>query len=100
EFDQGVKNSEIALLHSDFEGLHVEPVAREHALGIAPLGIGRRPPSPDLRLVDDVIVDQGCSVNDFDHSAELYRTSALIVEELRGKQKQRRTYALATTSAK
>ena len=31
EFDQHVENAEIALLHRDFERLHVEPVAGQHA---------------------------------------------------------------------
>ena len=66
EFDQRVENAEVALLHRDLEGLHVEPVAGQHALRIAPLRIGRGTAAARLGLVDDVVVNQGRGVNDLD----------------------------------
>ena len=70
EFDQRVENAEVALLHRDLEGLHVEPVAGQHALGISPVRVGRRAPAPGLGLVDDVVVHQRGGVNDLDHRAQ------------------------------
>jgi hypothetical protein len=32
QVNQNVQHAEVALLHGDLEGLHVEPVAGEHAL--------------------------------------------------------------------
>ena len=43
--DQQVENVEIALPQRDLEGLHVEPVARQHAGVVAPLHVGRGPPA-------------------------------------------------------
>src|SRR3954469_18719834 len=39
EFDQGVENTEVPLLHGKLESLHVQPVARQHAFGISPLRV-------------------------------------------------------------
>ena len=99
EFDQGVEDAEVALLHRDLEGLHVEPVAGQHALRIAPLRIGRGTAAPRLGFVDDVVVHQGCGVNDLDHRAQPDRALTLVVEQLRGKQQQRRADSLAAARA-
>jgi hypothetical protein len=32
QFNEGVQNPEVSLLHRDLEGLHVQPVARQNAL--------------------------------------------------------------------
>ncbi len=99
EFDERVENAEIALLHRDFEGLHVEPVAGQHAFGISPLRVGRRTAAAGLGLVDDVVVNQRGSVNDLDDGAESNGTTSLIVQQLRGKQQQGRTDSLAAAGA-
>ena len=85
EFDQRVENAEIALLHRDFEGLHVEPVAGQHALGISPLRVCRRAAAAGLGLVDDVVVNQRGSMDDLDDGAESNGTTSPIVQQFRGK---------------
>ena len=95
QFDQRVENAEIALLHRDLERLHVEPVARQHALRVAPLRIRGGPAAARLGLVNDVVVHQRRGVNDLDHRAKPHRAAALVVEQFRRKQKQRRTNPLA-----
>ena len=99
QFDQRVENAEIALLHRDLEGLHVEPVAGQHALRIAPLRIGRRTAAARLRFIDNVVVNQRRGVDDLDHRAQTNRAAALVVEQLRGKQQQRRADSLAAAGA-
>ncbi len=42
EADQQVENLEVALAQGDLEGLHVEPVAGQHAGVVAPLHVGGR----------------------------------------------------------
>jgi hypothetical protein len=32
QFNQSVENAEVSLLHCHLEGLHVKPIARQHAL--------------------------------------------------------------------
>src|SRR4051794_18466330 len=78
EFDKGVENAEVPLLHGNLESLHVQPVARQHALGVSPLRVGRRTAAPGFRIVDDVIVNEGGRVNNLDDSAESNRTSSLV----------------------
>src|SRR3954468_6832918 len=95
EFDEGVENPEVPLLHGDLESLHVQPVARQDALGISPLGIRGRTTTPGFRIVDDVIVNQGGRVNDLDDSAESNRATSLVLQQLGGKQQQSRTNSLA-----
>src|SRR5271155_2137583 len=53
QFDEHVEDAEIALLHGDFEGLHVEPVAGEYAHRVAPLRVGRGTAAADLGFIDD-----------------------------------------------
>ena len=84
QFDQHVEDAEVALLHGDLEGLHVEPVAGQHALRVAPLRVGRRTSAASLGLVDDVVVDQRRGVNDFDDRGELDRARAFVAEQLGG----------------
>ena len=97
QVDECIEDGEVALLHCDLEGLHVEPVAGQHALGVAPLRVGCRTSAPGLRLVDDVVVHQGGGVNDLHHSAELDGALAAIVHQLAGEQQQGRAQALAAT---
>jgi len=99
QIDEGVENAKVALLHGDFESLHVEPVTCQHALGIAPLGIRRRTAAPGLSFVNDVVVDQGRGVNDLDHCPEFYGTPSLVVEQLSGQQQQHRTDTLSPALA-
>ena len=81
QFDQRVENAEVALLHRDFESLHIEPVARQHALRIAPLGIGGGPAAAGLSLVDNVVVHQRRGMNDLNDRAQLHRATSPIVEQ-------------------
>ena len=99
QFDERVENGEVALLHRDFEGLHVEPVAGEHALGVAPLRVGGGTAAARLRFVDDVVVDQGRGVNDLDHRAQLDGAMSRVVQQLAGEQQQRGPQALAAAGA-
>ena len=91
--------AEIALLHGDLEGLHVEPVAGEHAFRVTPLRVGGGTAAANLRLVNDVVVNQRGGVDDLNHRRELDRARAFIAEELRGEQQQRGAYALAAAGA-
>ena len=90
EFDEGVEDAEIALLHRDLEGLHVEPVAGQHALRIAPLRVGGGTAAAGLGFVDDVVVDQRGGVDDLDDRAQSDGALALVVEELGGEQQAAR----------
>ena len=80
QFDQHVENAEIALLHGDLEGLHVEPVAGQHAFRVAPLRVGGGTPAANLRLVNDVVVNQRRGVDDLNHGRQLDRARAFIAE--------------------
>src|SRR5205085_647383 len=99
QFDERVENAKIALLHGDFESLHVEPVAGQHTFRISPLSVRGGTPAPGLRLVDDVVVYQGGSVNDFNDRAQPDGAASLIIEEPRRKQQQSRAYAFAPAGA-
>ena len=70
EIGEQIEDVEVALLQRDLKGLHVEPVAGEDALGVAPDGVGRGTAAAGFGFVDDVVMNQGCGVNDFDDGAE------------------------------
>ena len=70
EVDQGIEDGEVALCDGDLEGLHVEPVAGEDALGVAPLRVGGGAAAAGLGFVDDVVVHQRRGVDDLDDGAQ------------------------------
>ena len=86
QIDERVEDVKIALLHGDLEGLHVEPVAGEDALGVAPLRVGCGTAAARLGFVDDVVVDQRRGVDDFHHRSQLDRALAGVVHQLAGEQ--------------
>jgi len=67
EIDEDVEDVEIALLQGDVERLHVEPVAGENAAMIAPAGVGGGAAAAGVGAVDDVVVDQSGTVEEFDY---------------------------------
>jgi hypothetical protein len=81
------------------KGLHVEPVAGQNALRVAPLRVGGGTAAACLGFVDDVVVDQGRGVNDLDHRAQLDGALAVVVQQLGGEQQQGRAQALAAAGA-
>jgi hypothetical protein len=71
EADQQIEDMEIALAQGDLKGLHVEPVAGQHAGVIAPLDVGRRAAAAGLGHIDHIVVNQRGGVQHFDHRAQL-----------------------------
>jgi len=70
EIDEDVEDVEIALLQGDVERLHVEPVAGENAAMIAPAGVGGGAAAAGVGAVDDVVVDQSGTVEEFDYGGK------------------------------
>jgi hypothetical protein len=99
EVDENIENGEVAFLQSDFEGLHVEPIAGEDAHVIAPAGVGRGAATARVGAIDNVVMDERGAVNHFDDSAERNGGGALISAGASSKQKKRRTEAFAATFA-
>src|ERR1700688_3790804 len=95
QFDQHIEDAEIALVNRDLECLHVEPVAGQHAHGVAPLRIGGGPAAASLGLIDDVVMNERRGVNNFNDRGELYRATALVVKKFGGEQQQRGADSLA-----
>ena len=56
------------------------------------------PAAPRLGFVDDVVVNQGCGVNDFHHRAQANGAPSLVVEQFCRQQQQRRTDTLAAAT--
>src|SRR5271166_1924338 len=99
EINKRVEDVKIAFLYGDLKRLHVKPVAGEHALCVAPLRVGGRTSASRLGFVNDVVVDQRCSVNDLNHGPELDGPLAGIVHELAGEQQQCRAQTFAAARA-
>ena len=86
QFDQYIENAKIAFLHRDLEGLHVKPIAGEHAHRVAPLRICGGTAPADLGFIDDVVVDERRGVDDLDDGSEFYRAFAFVTEQFGGEQ--------------
>ena len=89
EIGEQIEDVEVALFQRDLKCLHVEPVAGEDALGVSPDGVGRGAATADFGLVDDVVMNQSCGVDDFDDRTEADSSASLVVEQFGGEQKQR-----------
>ena len=97
EADQQIENQEIALAQRDLEGLHVQPVACQHAGVIAPLDVAGRAAAARFGGVDDVVMHQGCGVEQLDHRRHLNRAGSCIAvsHQLGRHQQQGRAQPLA-----
>ena len=95
ERDEEFENAEVALFQGVRERLHVEPVAGEDALGVAPGGVGGGAAAAEFGLVDDVVVDQGCGVEHLDDGAEADARVRGAAERLGREQQEQRANALA-----
>src|SRR6202044_4149393 len=67
ERDEEVEDAEVALFEGGGEGLHVEPVAGEDALGVAPGGVGGGTAATGVGFVDDVVGGEGGGVGHLDY---------------------------------
>ena len=70
ERDEEIEDVEVSFFERGGEGLHVEPVAGEDALGVAPGGVGGGAAATNVGLVDDVVVNEGGGVEHFNDGAE------------------------------
>ena len=95
ERDEEVEDAEVALFEGGGEGLHVEPVAGEDALGVAPGGVGGGAAAAGVGLVDDVVVDEGGGVEHLDDGAEADAGVAGAAEGLGGEQEEQGADAFA-----
>ncbi len=93
--DQQIQHVEIALAQGHLEGLHIQPVARQHAGMIAPDGVGRRTAAAGFGDVDDIVVHQRGGVNHFDHGGHANGAVADSTDQLRGQQDQNGPQPLA-----
>ena len=100
QFDQRIQDAEVALLHRNFEGLHVKPIAGQHTFGIPPLGVCSGTSSACLGFINDVVVNERCGVDDFYDRAQFDCAPALIIEKLGREQQQGRAQSLTAASAK
>ena len=88
ERDEEVQDAEIAFFEGEAEGLHVEPVSGEDALGVAPGGVGGGAAAAGVGLVDDVVVDEGGGVEHLDDGAEADAGLTGAAEGLGGEQEE------------
>ena len=82
--DQQIQHVETALAQGNLEGLHVHPVAGQHAGVITPLDVGGGAAAARLRGIDDVVMDQRCRMNQFHDRAQLDGGRSAVADEFRG----------------
>jgi hypothetical protein len=81
------------------KGLHIQPIARQDTFGVAPGGIGGRPPAPGIGSIDNVVVHQGCSVHHLHHRAQAHHAVPVVTERFGRQQQQGRADPLAPAFA-
>ena len=95
EGDEELEYAEVAFFESGAEGLHVEPVSGEDALGVAPGSVGGGAAAAGVGFVDDVVVDEGGGVEHLDDSAQANAALAGAAEGFGGEQEEKWADALA-----
>ena len=81
----------IVVADEEIEGLGIEVVADEHRRIIAPSRVGGRPPAPERRLIDDVVVDERRRVQELHDARQPHRPLAARAGEARRQEQQDRT---------
>ena len=99
EADEQVEHAQVALFERHFESLHVEPVAGQNALLVAPGGVGGRPAAARVGAVNNVVVDQRGRVHHLDHRAKANSAVAKKIQLMRSQQQKRGPDALAAAFA-
>ena len=84
-----------AQLHHHFEGACIKKVADQHAGRVAPHGVRGRAAAAHAGHVDDVIVQQGRGVEEFDGGCQQAQRVAFEAEGLAGQQHQQGAHAFA-----
>ena len=82
--------------HHHLEGAGIEEIAHQDAGGVAPEGVGGGATTAHSRGIDDIVVQQGGGVQEFDGRRQQLQIVIGAPERLAGQQDQQRTQALAT----
>ena len=95
ERDEQIEDAEVAFVERGLEGLHVEPVAGEHALGVAPGGVGGGRPRRVLAssMMSSWTSVAVCSISTT--APRRMRASLSQSSDFGGEQQQQRANALA-----
>ena len=80
------------------ERARIEKIADQHRGGVAELGIGGGVPPPQLRFVDDVVVQQRGRVDHLDHGRQRVMIAAAIAAGAGREQQQARAKPLAAAA--
>ncbi len=78
------------------ERLHVQPVARQYARLVAPALVGRWLAAAGRRLVDHVVVNEGCRMNDLRDRSKANSRLVGRAKRPREQQNEHRTQAFAS----
>src|SRR5437016_5000852 len=84
----------VVVAHEHRERLRVEVVTDQERGVVAPLGVRRRPPTPERRLVHDVVVDEGRRVEQLDDAREPHAPRPAVAGQPRGEQQEDRAQPL------
>jgi hypothetical protein len=74
--------------------VHEDVVADQDGEVVSPAVVDGRAPAADVRLVDDVVVDEGGGVDELHHRRVDHVAEAVVAEHLRHEQEQGRAEAL------
>ncbi len=92
---EDLHDAHAAGVHHHLEGTGIEEIAYQHAGGVAEDRIGGLAAAAQLRLVDDVVVQQRGGVDELDHGGQFVVPVAVVTEGPRGQQQDHRAQALA-----
>ena len=91
DVDENIQDLEIVKLESNVKSRHVHPVAGQYGDLVTPLGIRRSPASSDLGVVNDVVMDERCDVNQFNYAGQLHGSRSSFPRHFRTEEQRGRT---------
>ena len=92
---QGADDFELVVRQRHRHRLDVQIVAEQHGDVVAPPRVHGQPPAAEVRVVDDVVVDERRGVDELDDGGVEDRPIAGVTDEARGHQQDRRPDPLA-----
>ena len=95
---ENAHHAHVVGLDHHLERTRIQEIADQHAGGIAPQRIRGLASAAQVRFVDDVVVQQGRGVDEFDHGGEQDMFASAIAGRLRRQQYQHRPQAFAAAA--
>jgi hypothetical protein len=88
----------VTVVRHQLESLGIKKITHQHYSGISPDIVRRDPAAACFRVVDDIVMEEGSGVYEFNDGGKRMTALTLVIEKIGGGQNQQWSKTLAATS--